>query len=57
MISSHSDNRGLVIPPKLSEYKAVILPVYAKGNKAEVDDFSHKIGKILTQSDITVPVK
>jgi prolyl-tRNA synthetase len=28
IISSHSDDKGLIIPPKLSEYKAVILPLY-----------------------------
>ncbi len=30
IISSHSDDKGLVIPPRMSEYMATILPIYGK---------------------------
>lgn len=43
MISSHSDDKWLIIPPKLSEYKAVILPIYAKDNEELVNDYVSKV--------------
>lgn len=44
LISSHSDQKWLIIPPKMSEYKAVILPIYWKDNKQAIDDFVVNIG-------------
>src|SRR6202034_260656 len=37
LIMSHSDDRGLVLPPKLAPTKAVIVPIYGKdGDKGRV---------------------
>lgn len=36
IISSHSDDKWLIIPPKLSEYRAVILPIYWNDQSEEV---------------------
>lgn len=36
IISSHSDDKWLVIPPRLSEYKAVILPLYWNEQPEEI---------------------
>lgn len=57
MISSHSDDKWLIIPPKLSEYDAVILPIYWKDNYDKVDEYVKKISEIITWSNINVPVK
>ena len=57
MISSHSDNKGLIIPPKLSQYTAVILPIYGKDNKDTVNSFVAKIAEKITQNNTPSPVK
>lgn len=57
IISSHSDDKWLIIPPKLSEYKAVILPIYWKDNIEVVNNYISKIAKIITQTDVISPLK
>ncbi len=39
VISSHSDDKGLIIPPKMSEYLATILPIYGKENAEKVNAY------------------
>lgn len=46
LISSHSDNHGLVIPPRMSEYMATLLPLYM-GDKAIIDSYSDTIAEAL----------
>ncbi|MEI6712089.1 MAG: aminoacyl--tRNA ligase-related protein [bacterium] len=46
IISSHSDDRGLVIPPRMSEYRATLLPLYM-GDKAVIDAYSDTIAETL----------
>jgi len=57
LISSHGDNKWIIIPPKLSEYKAVILPIYWKENHDKVNNYVSKIALIITKSNILSPVK
>ena len=46
LIMSHSDDRGLVLPPKLAPTKAVIVPNYGKdGEKDSVLEAAHRIAK------------
>src|SRR6266571_6630015 len=46
LILSHSDDRGLVLPPKLAPTKAVIVPIYGKdGEKDRVLEAAHRIAK------------
>jgi prolyl-tRNA synthetase len=46
LIMSHSDDRGLVLPPKLAPTKAVIVPIYGKdGEKNRVLETAHRIAK------------
>jgi prolyl-tRNA synthetase len=41
---SHSDDKGLVLPPKLAAIKAVIIPIYRKDNeRARVLKTAHRI--------------
>src|ERR1700733_11525062 len=44
LIMSHSDDKGLVLPPKLAPNKAVLVPIYRKDDeRASVLEAAHKI--------------
>lgn len=57
MISSHSDDKWLIIPPKLSDYEAVILPIYWKDNLNKVNEYVKKIWEVITWGNNVVPVR
>src|SRR5260370_16732796 len=46
LIMTHSDDKGLVLPPKLAPVKAVLVPIYRKDEeKAAVLEAAHRIAK------------
>jgi len=46
LIMSHSDDKGLVLPPKLAPVKTVLVPIYRKDEeKAQVLEAAHRIAK------------
>ena len=46
LIMSHSDDKGLVLPPKLAPVKSVLVPIYRKDEeKGPVLEAAHRIGK------------
>src|SRR5690349_14027158 len=46
LIMSHSDDKGLVLPPKLAPTKAVLGPIYRKDEeKARVLETAHRLAK------------
>ena len=46
LIMSHSDDKGLVLPPKLAPVKAVLVPIYRKDEeKGNVLEAAQRIGK------------
>jgi len=46
LIMSHSDDKGLVLPPRLAPTKAVVVPIYRKDDeKAKVLEAAHRIAK------------
>jgi len=46
LIMSHSDDKGLVLPPKLAPVKAVLVPIFRKDEeKGKVLEAAHRIGK------------
>ena len=48
LIMSHSDDKGLVLPPKLAPVKAVVVPIYRKEEeKGKVLEAAHRIAKEL----------
>ncbi|MDX2174531.1 MAG: proline--tRNA ligase [Bacteroidota bacterium] len=55
LIMSHSDNMGLVIPPKLAPIQVVIVPIY-KGEEglAKVSEVANSIKTTLQQKNISV---
>ena len=47
LIMSHSDNNGLVLPPKLAPYQVVIVPIYRSDEQlAQIDE---KVAGIITK--------
>ena len=47
LIMTHSDDKGLVIPPKLAPTEAVVVPIFRKDNVAEVSAYAKSIGDAL----------
>jgi prolyl-tRNA synthetase len=48
LIMTHSDDKGLVLPPKLAPVKAVIVPIFRKGEESgAVKEAAHKMAKEL----------
>ncbi len=46
LIMSHSDDKGLVLPPKVAPVKSVLVPIYRKDEeKAHVLETAHRIAK------------
>jgi prolyl-tRNA synthetase len=46
LIMSHSDDKGLVLPPRLAPVKAVLVPIYRKDDeRGPVLEAAHRIGK------------
>src|SRR6201995_1033757 len=46
LIMSHSDDKGLVLPPKLAPVKSVLVPIYRKdAEKGQVLEAAHRIAK------------
>jgi prolyl-tRNA synthetase len=46
VIMTHSDDKGLVLPPKLAPVKAVLVPIYRKdAEKGAVLEVAHKLAK------------
>ena len=55
LIMSHSDDQGLVLPPKLAPIQVVIVPIYRKPEQlAAVSEKADKIIKALKAKGITV---
>jgi prolyl-tRNA synthetase len=48
----HGDERGLIIPPKISPIQAVIIPIIEKTYKREIIEESEKVKRLLTLNGI-----
>lgn len=48
----HSDNEGLVLPPKAAQYQCVVVPIVSKDNKEAVTDRAYEVKQILQESGI-----
>lgn len=47
LIMTHSDDNGLVLPPKLAPYQVVIVPIYK--SKEQLDEISIKVNEIIAK--------
>jgi prolyl-tRNA synthetase len=57
LIMSHSDDKGLVLPPKLAPVKVVVVPIYRKDEeKSQVLEAADRIAKEIGAKGISVKV-
>ena len=55
LVMTHSDDRGLVLPPKLAPYHIVIVPIYKGEEQLQaISEISFKVKKLLEKKGITV---
>ncbi len=55
LIMSHSDNKGLVIPPKLAPTQVVIVPIYkTEEGLQKITDYAKQLQKSLQDKNISV---
>lgn len=54
LIMTHSDDKGLVVPPKLAPIEAVVVPIFRKDNVAEVSAYAKSIGEELRAAGLKV---
>jgi prolyl-tRNA synthetase len=45
MLSIHGDDKGLIVPPRLSRIQVVIVPIFKTENKEKVVEFAKKVAK------------
>ncbi|WP_185862241.1 proline--tRNA ligase [Blattabacterium cuenoti] len=53
LIMSHSDDKGLILPPKIAPIQIIIIPIY-KNKKNVIDEMAKKIINILEKKKIRV---
>jgi len=54
MIMTHSDDNGLVLPPKLAPIQVVIIPIYSKENREKIILEANKIKDSLSSNNVRV---
>jgi len=54
LVMAHSDDQGLVLPPKIAPIQVVIVPIYKGEEKNRVDEKVHEIMSQLKQQGIRV---
>ena len=55
LIMTHSDDKGLVLPPKLAPYQVVIVPIFKTDSEFDkISDLANKIVKDLQEKNISV---
>jgi prolyl-tRNA synthetase len=55
LVMTHSDDNGLVLPPKLAPYQVVIIPIYKGGEQLEeVSEVALKVKKLLESKGVSV---
>lgn len=47
LVMTHSDDKGLVLPPKLAPIQVVIVPIYK--SEEQLENISRKVGKMMTE--------
>ena len=55
LIMTHSDDKGLVLPPKLAPYQVVIVPIFKTDSEFDkISDLANKITRDLQEKNISV---
>lgn len=55
-LSTHGDNKGLVLPSKISKYQVVIVPIIMKKGAEEIKAAAHALGAKLREAGVGVVV-
>jgi prolyl-tRNA synthetase len=50
LIMAHSDDKGLILPPRIAPTELVIIPIFRNANKTEVLNYAHRLHKELSKS-------
>ncbi len=48
IIMTHSDDNGLVMPPRIAPHHVIILPLYKDNNEKKIDDYCEDLQKKIT---------
>ena len=54
VISVHGDDKGLILPPAVAPFEAVIIPIFSKKNTEEVSSEAEKVRTVLGDAGIRV---
>ena len=54
LIMTHSDDRGLVLPPKITPIDVAIIPIFRSNNKAKVFEFADRVQHDLKKHGLRV---
>ena len=55
LVMTHSDDNGLVLPPKLAPFQVVIVPIYKGQDQLnELSEYAHQLKKELEQAGVRV---
>lgn len=49
LIMAHSDDKGLVLPPKIAPTQVVVIPIYKTSNKGEILNYSSRLVQTLKE--------
>jgi prolyl-tRNA synthetase len=56
-VMMHSDDKGLVIPPRVAENRVIIIPVFTKGDNTETVDYCESLKEMLREHDAIVDAR
>jgi prolyl-tRNA synthetase len=54
IIAFHSDEKGLILPPLVAPYQAVVIPIYQEDTKDMVIEYCNNVAKALRENGIRV---
>ncbi len=54
LVALHGDDYGLVLPPKLSPYQIVVIPIYDKKHDKNIDQFINQLKDSLNNYDFII---
>ncbi|MFP3278492.1 MAG: proline--tRNA ligase [Candidatus Micrarchaeota archaeon] len=49
MVATHSDDKGLILPPRIAYIQVVIVPIIAKGKEEKILGYARKVADILKE--------
>lgn len=56
IIMTHGDDKGLVLPPMLAPYQAVLVPIFKSDNQSQMLEAAHELARALRAKGVRVKV-